>query len=78
MKSFYENVFPLTLTVKLRQCLEAARVDMVVVASTNHDLQHALSQFATECEATGVGICTYGNEAMVLFSKENILELSNI
>uniref|UniRef100_A0A672FD98 Reverse transcriptase domain-containing protein n=1 Tax=Salarias fasciatus TaxID=181472 RepID=A0A672FD98_SALFA len=40
--------------------------DVVLLASSNQDLQHALGRFAAECEATGMRISTSKSEAMVL------------
>lgn len=38
---------------------------MVLLASSDYDLQHALEQFATKCEAAGMRINTSKSEAMV-------------
>uniref|UniRef100_A0A672GTN4 Reverse transcriptase domain-containing protein n=4 Tax=Salarias fasciatus TaxID=181472 RepID=A0A672GTN4_SALFA len=40
--------------------------DVVLLASSNPDLQHALGRFAAECEAAGMRISTSKSEAMVL------------
>ena len=44
--------------------------DVVLLASSNCDLQHALGQFAAECEAVGMRISTSKSEAMVLCRKK--------
>ncbi|XDV52909.1 hypothetical protein PO909_021551 [Leuciscus waleckii] len=43
--------------------------DVVVLASSDQDLQHALGRFAAECEAAGMRISTSKSEAMVLSRK---------
>uniref|UniRef100_A0AAY5KR82 Reverse transcriptase domain-containing protein n=1 Tax=Esox lucius TaxID=8010 RepID=A0AAY5KR82_ESOLU len=43
--------------------------DVVVLAPSNQDLQHALGRFAAECEAVGMRISTSKSEAMVLSRK---------
>ncbi|KAI3357210.1 hypothetical protein L3Q82_015673 [Scortum barcoo] len=40
--------------------------DVVLLASSNQDLQHVLERFAAECEVAGMGISTSKSEAMVL------------
>ncbi|XP_016305013.1 uncharacterized protein LOC107660256 [Sinocyclocheilus anshuiensis] len=44
--------------------------DVVLLASSNQDLQHALEMFAAECEAAGMRISTSKSEAMVLSRKK--------
>ena len=43
--------------------------DVVVLAPSHQDLQHALGRFAAECEAAGMKISTSKSEAMVLSRK---------
>ncbi|XDV14816.1 hypothetical protein PO909_014999 [Leuciscus waleckii] len=43
--------------------------DVVVLAPSDQDLQHALGCFATECEAAGMRISASKSEAMVLSRK---------
>ncbi|GAA6082711.1 uncharacterized protein LOC111191400, partial [Tachysurus ichikawai] len=43
--------------------------DVVLLASSNQDLQRALGRFAAECEAAGMRISTSKSEAMVLSRK---------
>lgn len=40
--------------------------DVVLLASSNQDLQHAMEQFAAECEAAGIRISNFKSKAMVL------------
>ena len=42
---------------------------MVLLASSDHDLQLSLDQFAAECEAAGMRISTSKSESMVLNRK---------
>uniref|UniRef100_A0A671X7J4 Reverse transcriptase domain-containing protein n=1 Tax=Sparus aurata TaxID=8175 RepID=A0A671X7J4_SPAAU len=44
--------------------------DVVLLAPSNQDLQHALGRFAAECEAAGMRISTSKSEAMVLDRKK--------
>ncbi|TWW73415.1 hypothetical protein D4764_15G0008090 [Takifugu flavidus] len=44
--------------------------DVVLLATSNRDLQHMLGRFATECEAAGMRIGTSKSEAMVLARKK--------
>ncbi|KAK3540202.1 hypothetical protein QTP70_028393 [Hemibagrus guttatus] len=44
--------------------------DVVLLASSSLDLQHALGRFAAECEAAGMRISTSKSEAMVLDRKK--------
>jgi hypothetical protein len=44
--------------------------DVVLLASSNQDLQRALGRFAAECEAAGMRISTSKSEAMVLHRKK--------
>ncbi|KAK3546351.1 hypothetical protein QTP70_025761, partial [Hemibagrus guttatus] len=44
--------------------------DVVLLASSNLDLQHALGCFAAECEAAGMRVSTSKSEAMVLDRKK--------
>ncbi len=43
--------------------------DVVVLATSDQDLQHALERFAAECEAVGMRISASKSEAMVLSRK---------
>ena len=43
--------------------------DMVLLASSNRDLQLTLGQFAVECEVAKMRISTFKSEAMVLSQK---------
>ena len=43
--------------------------DVVLLATSDRDLQHALGRFAAECEAVGMRISTSKSEAMVLCRK---------
>jgi len=43
--------------------------DVVLLASSDHDLQHSLGCFAAECEATGMRVSTSKSEAMMLCRK---------
>lgn len=43
--------------------------DVVLLASSDRDLQHALERFAAECEAAGMRVSTSKSEAMVLCRK---------
>ena len=43
--------------------------DVVVLASSSQDLQHALGRFAAKCEAAGMRFSTSKSEAMVLSQK---------
>ena len=49
--------------------------DVVLLASSNLDLQHALGRFAAECEAAGMRISTSKSEAMVLDRKKVVCPL---
>ncbi|KAK3545364.1 hypothetical protein QTP70_005981 [Hemibagrus guttatus] len=44
--------------------------DVVLLAPSSLDLQHALGHFAAECEATGMRVSTSKSEAMVLDRKK--------
>ncbi|KAK3570217.1 hypothetical protein QTP86_016528 [Hemibagrus guttatus] len=44
--------------------------DVVLLASSGLDLQHALGRFAAECEAAGMRVSTSKSEAMVLDQKK--------
>ncbi|KAK3511328.1 hypothetical protein QTP70_000378 [Hemibagrus guttatus] len=44
--------------------------DVVLLAPSSLDLQHALGRFATECEAAGMRVSTSKSEAMVLDRKK--------
>ncbi|KAK3556236.1 hypothetical protein QTP70_006924 [Hemibagrus guttatus] len=44
--------------------------DVVLLASSSLDLQHALGRFAAECEAAGMKVSTSKSEAMVLDRKK--------
>ncbi|GAA6064832.1 receptor-type tyrosine-protein phosphatase F-like, partial [Tachysurus ichikawai] len=50
--------------------------DVVLLASSNQDLQCALGRFAAECEAAGMRISTSKSEAMVLSRKRVACPLS--
>ncbi|XP_075957732.1 E3 ubiquitin-protein ligase CBL-B-B isoform X1 [Anarhichas minor] len=43
--------------------------DVVLLASSDHDLQHSLGRFAAECEAAGMRVSTSKSKAMVLCRK---------
>ncbi|KAK9541149.1 hypothetical protein VZT92_001216 [Zoarces viviparus] len=43
--------------------------DVVLLASSDRDLQHSLGRFAAECEAAGMRVSTSKSEAMVLCRK---------
>ena len=43
--------------------------DVVLLATSDHDLQHALGRFAAECEVVGMRVSTSKSEAMVLCRK---------
>ena len=43
--------------------------DVVLLATSDRDLQHALGRFAAECEAVGMRVSTSKSEAMVLCRK---------
>ena len=43
--------------------------DVVLLASSDRDFQHALGRFAVECEAVGMRVSTSKSEAMVLCRK---------
>ena len=43
--------------------------DVVLLASSDHDLQHSLDQFTAECKAAGMRISTSKSESMVLNRK---------
>ncbi|KAK3509336.1 hypothetical protein QTP70_029059 [Hemibagrus guttatus] len=45
-------------------------VDVVLLAPSSLDLQHALGRFAAECEAAGMRVSTFKSEAMVLDRKK--------
>ncbi|KAK3539792.1 hypothetical protein QTP70_013228 [Hemibagrus guttatus] len=44
--------------------------DVVLLAPSSLDLQHALGRFSAECEAAGMGVSTSKSEAMVLDQKK--------
>ncbi len=44
--------------------------DVVLLASSHCDLQHAVGQFAAECEVVGMKVSTSKSEAMVLCQKK--------
>ncbi|KAI3368807.1 hypothetical protein L3Q82_025417 [Scortum barcoo] len=50
--------------------------DVVLLASSNQDLQHVLERFAAECEVAGMRISTSKSEAMVLDRKRVACPLS--
>ena len=43
--------------------------DILLLATSDRDLQHALGRFAAECEAVGMRVSTSKSEAMVLCRK---------
>jgi len=43
--------------------------DVVLLATSDFDLQHSLGRFAAECEAVGMRVSTSKSEAMVLCQK---------
>jgi len=43
--------------------------DVVLLATSDHDLQHALGRFAAECKAVGMRVSTSKSVAMVLCRK---------
>jgi len=43
--------------------------DVVLLATSDRDLQHALGRFAAGCEAVGMRVSTSKSEAMVLCRK---------
>ncbi|KAK3525741.1 hypothetical protein QTP70_007388 [Hemibagrus guttatus] len=49
-----------------RSLVRIASYDVVLLASSGLDLQHALGRFAAECEAAGMRVSTFKSEAMVL------------
>ncbi|KAK3535008.1 hypothetical protein QTP70_001967 [Hemibagrus guttatus] len=49
--------------------------DVVLLASSGLDLQHALGRFAAECEAAGMRVSTSKSEAMVLDRKKVVCTL---
>ncbi|KAK3558768.1 hypothetical protein QTP86_028769 [Hemibagrus guttatus] len=49
--------------------------DVVLLASSGLDLQHALGRFAAECEAAGMRVSTLKSEAMVLDRKKVVCTL---
>uniref|UniRef100_A0A3B3HQU3 Reverse transcriptase domain-containing protein n=1 Tax=Oryzias latipes TaxID=8090 RepID=A0A3B3HQU3_ORYLA len=50
--------------------------DVVLLASSNRDLQRALGRFAAECEAAGMRVSTAKSEAMVLDRRKVVCHLS--
>ncbi|KAK3574287.1 hypothetical protein QTP86_004367 [Hemibagrus guttatus] len=53
-----------------RSLVRIASYDVVLLASSSLDLQHALGRFAAECEAAGMRVSTSKYEAMVLNRKK--------
>ncbi|KAK3552451.1 hypothetical protein QTP86_011720 [Hemibagrus guttatus] len=53
-----------------RSLVRIASYDVVLLASSDLDLQHALGRFAAECEAAGMRVSTSKSEAMVLDRKK--------
>ncbi|KAK3528229.1 hypothetical protein QTP86_027680, partial [Hemibagrus guttatus] len=49
-----------------RSLVRIATYDVVLLAPSSLDLQHALGHFAVECEAAGMRVSTSKSEAMVL------------
>jgi len=46
--------------------------DVVLLATSDHELQHALGRFAAECETVEMRVSTSKSEAMVLFRKTEV------
>ncbi|KAK3542298.1 hypothetical protein QTP86_021960, partial [Hemibagrus guttatus] len=53
-----------------RSLVRIASYDVVLLAPSSLDLQHALGRFAAECEAAGMRVSTSKSEAMVLDRKK--------
>ncbi|KAK3515257.1 hypothetical protein QTP70_013021, partial [Hemibagrus guttatus] len=53
-----------------RSLVHIASYDVVLLAPSSLDLQHALGRFAAECEAAGMRVSTSKSEAMVLDRKK--------
>ncbi|KAK3525723.1 hypothetical protein QTP70_006745 [Hemibagrus guttatus] len=53
-----------------RSLVRIANYDVVLLASSSLDLQHALERFAAECEVAGMSVSTSISEAMVLNRKK--------
>ncbi|KAK3565356.1 hypothetical protein QTP86_007126 [Hemibagrus guttatus] len=53
-----------------RSLVHIASYDVVLLAPSSLDLQHALGRFAAECEAAGMRVSTSKSEAMVLNRKK--------
>ncbi|KAK3511498.1 hypothetical protein QTP70_009001 [Hemibagrus guttatus] len=53
-----------------RSLVRIASYDVVLLASSSLDLQHALGHFAAECEAAGMRVSSSKSEAMVLNRKK--------
>ncbi|KAK3516010.1 hypothetical protein QTP70_000994 [Hemibagrus guttatus] len=53
-----------------RSLVRIASYDVVLLAPSSLDLQHALGHFAAECEAAGIRVSTSKSEAMVLKRKK--------
>ncbi|KAK3510413.1 hypothetical protein QTP70_005909 [Hemibagrus guttatus] len=53
-----------------RSLVRIASYDVVLLAPSSLDLQHALGRFAAECEAAGMRVSTSKSEAMVLNRKK--------
>ncbi|KAK3533017.1 hypothetical protein QTP70_006234 [Hemibagrus guttatus] len=49
-----------------RSLVRIASYDLVLLAPSSQDLQHALGHFAAECEVAGMRVSTSKSEAMVL------------
>ncbi|KAK3509001.1 hypothetical protein QTP70_015948 [Hemibagrus guttatus] len=58
-----------------RSLVRIASYDVVLLASSSLDLQHALGRFAAECEAAGMMVSTSKSEAMVLDWKKVVCTL---
>ncbi|KAK7926050.1 hypothetical protein WMY93_008360 [Mugilogobius chulae] len=52
--------------------------DVVLMASSNQDLQHVLERFAVECEAAGMKISSSKSEVMVLDQKKGGLSPTSV
>lgn len=47
-------------------CISAFADYVVLLASSNHDLQHALEVICSKCEAAGTGVSTFKSEIVDL------------
>ncbi|KAK3532449.1 hypothetical protein QTP86_018088, partial [Hemibagrus guttatus] len=58
-----------------RSLVRIASYDVVLLASSSLDIQHALGRFAAECEAAGMRVSSSKSEAMVLDRKKVVCTL---